>query len=693
MNEFLQWLNEFAPRWASAMWQATWQGGLAIAVVWLLCRLRPGILARVRCWLWRLAFAKLLVCLFWTTPINLPLLPAPKPMAIAVSQVEPISPLSSADPGAPGQWLPSTLNHQGSKSSVRPTVTTLVWVLWSLGVLVGLADIARRRWLARRRVQASKDLDRDAINAELVALLARFEIRSRPEVRIADDLNTPLLAGWRHPTILLPQTFLEDKSPLQLRMMMAHELAHIKRHDLGWAWLAMAARTMFFFHPLVFLAIKECRLTEEMAADELTVTVGGFQPADYAGMLVDVAARLFHPPKEAMVVGVVGSRSTLKRRLIAMKNRCSLSNRWMALAVITATTAGLGVIVPWRLTAQTPSPQAATTTGAAVQTGPTSANPSAQTGASPTGQLQLELVSEPRASAVVFIDAVGHYHFAGRELALDQLVSEIKATSTTDGQPFVTVRADKNTSVQSFVALFDKLREAGIGRVSITTNSSAQPGRQIFNIDFGVWRPNESKQTGAAAAGHEGDYWNAVGVAWNNDHTETGLKFASGQPSPIQVRMINLGGGWSNDGLMGVKAPMLDTYNYPAGNQGGNSYVILNGVPAGTYDLYIYGHTRCPVGYGDYTLTVGTHHYGRKITSNQSDAIENTTWVEGSQFVKFAGVKVASGDKAEILIQPGGQLGLDAAASDIAPTPAGQQPAARTWSETTICGLQLVPVK
>ncbi len=685
MTEFVPWLDEFAPRWASAMWQATWQGGLAIAVVWLLCRLWPRIPARVRCWLWRLAFAKLLVCLFWTTPINLAWLPARQPMAIAVSQVEPISPLSSADPGAPGQWLPSTLNHQGSKSSVRPTVTAVVLVLWTLCVMAGLADIARRRWLARRRVQASKTLDRDAINAELVALLARFEICSRPEVRIADDLNTPLLAGWRHPTILLPQTFLEDKSPLQLRMMMAHELAHIKRHDLGWAWLAMAARTLFFFHPLVLLAIKECRLTEEMAADELTVTVGGFQPADYAGMLVDVAARLFHPPKEAMVVGVVGSRSTLKRRLTAMKNRCSLSNRWMALAVITATTAGLGVIVPWRLTAQAPSPQAATTTGAAVQTGPT--------GASATGQLQLELVSEPKAGAEVLVDAAGRYHHAGRELNLDQLVSELKTASTSAGQSSVRVQVDAKAPWPQVIALFDKLREAGIGRVSITTNSSAQPGHPIFNVDFGVWRPNESKQTGPAAAGNDGDYWNTVGVAWNNDHTESDLKFASGEPSPIQVRMVNLGGGWSNAGLMGVKAPMLDTYNYPAGNQGGNSHVILNEVPAGKYDLYIYGHTRGPVGYGDYTLTVGTHRYGRKTTSNKSDAIEDKTWVEGSQYVKFAGVKVAAGDKVEILIQPGGQLGLDAAASDIAPTPAGQQPVARTWSETTICGLQLVPVK
>jgi beta-lactamase regulating signal transducer with metallopeptidase domain/biopolymer transport protein ExbD len=710
MNEFIQRLNEFSPLWAGALWRATWQGGLTIAGAWVLCRLWPRIPARVRCWLWRLAFAKLLVCFFWATPINLALLPASKPTATTATEAGqiPISP--SADSPAPVEWLPSSLNQKDPARIAKPSVTTAVLVLWTLGVMAGVVGLAWRGWRVWRQLRESHLVDQDAIKADLIALLAQFGIRSRPKLRIADGLNTPLLAGWLRPTILLPESFLEDRSATQLRMMLAHELAHIKRHDLWWAWLPMAARVLFFFHPLVFLASKESRLTEEMAADELTVTAGRFPPVDYAGMLVEVAAELFPSPKEEMVIGVVGSRHTLKRRLIAMKNTCSMSNRRMIAAVTIIAAVGLGIIVPWRLTAQAPSPPppGTTATGAPVQTEPTGATPSAQTGAAPTGQLQLELVSEPKDKAEVLVDAAGHYHYAGGELNLDQLVSELKTASAQGNQSGVRIQFDAKAPWPQAVALFDKLREAGISRVLITTRSDAPTGRQIFNIDFGVWRPNESRQTGAAAAGHEGDYWNAVGVPSNDDHTEADLKFASGEPSPIQVRMVNLGGGWSNAGLMGVKAPMLDTYNYPAGNQGGNSDVVLNGVPAGKYDFYIYGHTRGPVGYGDYTLIVGTHHYGRKTTSNKSDAIENATWVEGSQYVRFAGIKVAAGDKVEILIRPGGSLDLDGEANDIAPpaaaisaaavrlryiTPpaAGRQPAARTWSDTTICGLQLVP--
>ena len=201
-----------------------------------------------------------------------------------------------------------------------------------------------------------------------------------------------------------------------------------------------------------------------------------------------------------------------------------------------------------------------------------------------------------------------------------------------------------------------------------------------FNIDFGPCRPEPSKQTGPAAAGQAGDFWNSVAVSWNDDHTEAGLKAATGEPSPIEVQLINLGGCWGNGGGMGVKDPMLDTFTYPAMNKGGDSTVILYNVPAGRYNLYLYGHgsdPRNPQYNGDYTVTVNGHSYGRKQTSHGLDALRNKKWVEGSQYVKFSGLKVSEGDKLEILIQPGGQVSYSG----------------RTFADAMICGLQLVPAR
>jgi hypothetical protein len=204
-------------------------------------------------------------------------------------------------------------------------------------------------------------------------------------------------------------------------------------------------------------------------------------------------------------------------------------------------------------------------------------------------------------------------------------------------------------------AQIDRLTFSTSQPEGFSTTSGIKVPPQPLNIDFGVWKPNPSPQTGPAAAGREGDFWNAVAVPWNNAHTESGLKSTTGERSPVRVEMNNLGGGWSSGGGMGVKAPMLDTFNYPVNNRGGNSQVILHQVPPGKYDLYLYGHKPEPLYYGDYTLTVGGRSYGRKTTFHEDDSGQNTEWVEGSQYVKFAGIKVAPGDKIDILIRPGGE--------------------------------------
>jgi hypothetical protein len=149
------------------------------------------------------------------------------------------------------------------------------------------------------------------------------------------------------------------------------------------------------------------------------------------------------------------------------------------------------------------------------------------------------------------------------------------------------------------------------------------------------------------------------------------MRFGSGKRSPIAVRLVNLGGSWGNGGKMGVSDPMMDTFNYPKNNQGGNSQVILSSVPPGSYDVYIYGHGTDPKYFGDYTLSVGSRSYGRKRTSTHGDAVQNVKWVEGSQYVKFPAVQVKADEDILVLIQPGTASVRDA----------------------MINGLQLIPVK
>src|SRR5438093_1490904 len=87
-------LNGLAALWVKGTLRAAWQGGLVLLLVWLSCRARPSLPAGVCCWLWRLAYLKLLVAFFWPLPVTvpLPLLPAPPvPSHLAVSPAAPVT--------------------------------------------------------------------------------------------------------------------------------------------------------------------------------------------------------------------------------------------------------------------------------------------------------------------------------------------------------------------------------------------------------------------------------------------------------------------------------------------------------------------------------------------------------------------------------------------------------------------------
>jgi hypothetical protein len=166
--------------------------------------------------------------------------------------------------------------------------------------------------------------------------------------------GSPFLTGAFRPAIVLPASLLSESPAAVLELMLAHELAHLKRRDLPWGWLPAVMQALFWFHPLVWLAGPEWRLAQEMACDELAMWAANAPPGDYGEVLLNVAAQgRAHVAGGLITVGVLESYHTLQRRLIAMKSIGQVSSR--QIAVMGMVLAALGVVgfVPWRVTAQT----------------------------------------------------------------------------------------------------------------------------------------------------------------------------------------------------------------------------------------------------------------------------------------------------------------------------------------------------
>src|SRR5688572_1984901 len=89
MNAGIDSLNAISATWLDILLRVSWQGGIALAVIWLITRLVSRLPAAHKVWLWRLAFLKLLAGLIWLSPVVLPILPQQAPAIPVVTETVP----------------------------------------------------------------------------------------------------------------------------------------------------------------------------------------------------------------------------------------------------------------------------------------------------------------------------------------------------------------------------------------------------------------------------------------------------------------------------------------------------------------------------------------------------------------------------------------------------------------------------
>lgn len=362
MDKLIVSLNVVADGWLVSIWRACWQGTVALIFVWAIVALFPKISPTIRCWLWRLAFLKLLVSFVWTTPIDLPLLPAKTEpnvtwLATPNSRAEKLlMPITFAPIQPNGETLSDDqASNEFREQQPKPSVNfaSVLFLLWLLG-LTFQSLLLVKDWLIIRRVKLSFEFpNKHEILSECIELCRQFGLRFVPRVAISEQVSSPILLGVFRPIVVLPSSFVNDCSLSQLRLMLAHELAHLKRKDLLWNWLPFIAYALFFFHPLVWLAHKELQLAQEMACDEFVLLKMNVKPRSYGEVLLRVAEECSRKVQKGLVVaGMNESFAALKRRLMAMQFVKPISRTkaivWgaalISIAVIT--------IVPWRLVAQ-----------------------------------------------------------------------------------------------------------------------------------------------------------------------------------------------------------------------------------------------------------------------------------------------------------------------------------------------------
>ena len=174
------------------------------------------------------------------------------------------------------------------------------------------------------------------VYSAFTAACTTLNIRQHVTLLLHPDKTIPVVWGIFRPRLMLPVAA-QDWSDEQLRSVLLHELAHIKRRDVLGQLLAQFACALHWFNPLVCLAASRMHVERERACDDL-VLASGVRASAYAEHLLNVATRLSSSPWTQACGLAMARNSSLHGRLIAVlsekQNRRRVSTTVLAAALL-----------------------------------------------------------------------------------------------------------------------------------------------------------------------------------------------------------------------------------------------------------------------------------------------------------------------------------------------------------------------
>ena len=186
-----------------------------------------------------------------------------------------------------------------------------VWVFGFVAALISIG-VGKVRWhLLVRGAEAVLDPDwHDALDEIRQKLGIHREVR----LMMSGKISTPMTGGSLLPVILVPDEALVWNVQ-RMRMVLAHELVHVKRYDAFRAFLAKLALGVYWFNPLSWIAARMATVCREEACDEAVLAMGT-KPSTYAQELLNMAERMSTEPSYAYLPMI--RKAQLEQRILAI---------------------------------------------------------------------------------------------------------------------------------------------------------------------------------------------------------------------------------------------------------------------------------------------------------------------------------------------------------------------------------------
>ena len=306
-----------------------WLKSLAVLTVAAgLCWLLPRAAAATRHWIWFLAVASLpclllLACLphswhkpLWSVSTDFN---SGNQISLTLNLASGGGAGSSVTPVSTARTVAAAASHSSGNTqpfAARLSSTWLVvaFAIWFCGASLGLISVLLSHVRLTRLARRGAPLETTDWTRLLREAGERLRLRRSVSLWQSADNPMPLTWGWWRPVVLVPAE--AAGWPAQRRrVVLLHELAHVKRWDCLTQTIARVVRALFWINPLVWFATRRMCVERERACDDLVLN-GGCKPSEYASQLVAIAQTYRHLPRVAAIA--MARSSQIKGRIAAI---------------------------------------------------------------------------------------------------------------------------------------------------------------------------------------------------------------------------------------------------------------------------------------------------------------------------------------------------------------------------------------
>jgi TonB family protein len=327
--------------WFSFFLDSAWKSAVVLAAAWItaMALRKNSAAARHLAWAAGLAGAAALPLIAIMAPsIRIPA--APTALVFRVSNS------FEAAVSAP---VPRLNSHPSSRTGIH-AAPRLDWrlalmSLWAAGFAIALARILLACGAVRRARRFAKPFSDPAL---CEALSRTLGLRRSPAVLETRPGSMPMTFGVFRPTVFMPSESTDWSAgwnDARRRIVLLHELAHVKRGDVPTHWVARTALALYWWNPLAWKAWREFLKERERAADDLVLNAGA-RASDYAGHLLAVARAMRSAPNIGWAAVAMARRSQLENRLAAILDSRIRRNAPGRAWAIAAALAAVALVTP-----------------------------------------------------------------------------------------------------------------------------------------------------------------------------------------------------------------------------------------------------------------------------------------------------------------------------------------------------------